>query len=126
MLPREPALTLQRFNDSPGAVRYLPIKQHARDERHNSLHDCSDVNVKERSDSDENQIEQQHSYVLCDHASVLRQADCVCTRKQAAVMRRTVNLHAGQLVGSALPIALSTGPGLRRSCRVKTSYRLEQ
>jgi hypothetical protein len=48
--------------------------QNARYERHNSHHDCSDADVKERSDSDENQIdrEQQHSNVLCHHALFLR------------------------------------------------------
>ena len=102
--------------------------QNARYERDNSHHDCSDADVKERSDSDENQIdrEQQHSNVFCDHASVLRQADCLCTQKQAAAMRRTVDLHARQFVGSAFLIALSMEPESRRSCHVKTSYRLEQ
>ena len=63
--------------------------------------------------------------VLCDRASVLRQADYLCTEKQTAPMRRIVDLHA-RLVGSAFLIALSTEPESRRSCRVKTSYRLEQ
>ena len=61
--------------------------------------------------------------VLCDRASVLRQADYLCTEKQTAPI---VDLYARQLVGSAFLIALSTEPESRRSCRVKTSYRLEQ
>ena len=53
--------------------------QNARYERHNSHHDCPDSDVKERSDSDKNQIdrEQQHSNVFCDHAPVLSRADCL-------------------------------------------------
>ena len=102
--------------------------QNARYERNNSNHDCSDADVKERSDSDENQIdrEQQHSNVFCDHASVLRQARCVCTQKKTAAMQRTVDLHARRIVGSAFLIVPSMEPGSRRSCRVKTSYRLER
>ena len=44
--------------------------QNACYERYNSHHDCSDANVKERGDSDKDQIdrEQQHSNVFC-HAS---------------------------------------------------------
>src|SRR4029077_7922600 len=58
----------------------------ARYERHNSHHDCPDSDVKERSDSDKNQIdrEQQHSNVFCDHAPVLSQADCLCTQKRGS------------------------------------------
>ena len=33
--------------------------QNAGYERHNSHHDCSDADVKERSDSDENQIDRE-------------------------------------------------------------------
>ena len=62
--------------------------QNARYERDNSHHDCSDADVKERSDSDENQIdrEQQHSNVFCDHASVLKQAGCLCTQKDRLLL----------------------------------------
>ena len=44
--------------------------QNARYERYNSHHDCTDGNVKKRSDPNKNQIngEQQHSNVFC-HAS---------------------------------------------------------
>ena len=129
MLPREPALTLQRFNDSPGrSPLFADQNQNARYECQNSHHDCADADVKERSDSDENQIdrEQQHSNVFCDHALVLRQAGCLCTQKAAAAMRRTVDLHARQLVGSGFLIALSREPGSLRSCRVQTSYSLER
>jgi hypothetical protein len=75
-VPRESVLTLQPFNDSTGALSplFTDQNQNARYERHNSHHDCSDADVKERSDSDENQInrEQEHSNVFCDHASVLK------------------------------------------------------
>ena len=59
--------------------------QNARYERYDSHDDCSDGDVKERGDSDKNQIdrEQQHSDVFCDHASFLRQRPCVCTPKTA-------------------------------------------
>jgi hypothetical protein len=82
--------------------------QNAGYECQNSHHDCADADVKERSDSDKNQIdrEQQHSNVFCDHASVLKQAGCLCTQKTAAAMRRTVDLHARQLVGCAFLLRL--------------------
>ena len=94
------------------AINYLPIKiKMPAIERHNSHHDCADADVKERSDSDENQIdrEQQHSNVFCDHALVLRQAGCLCTQKTAAAMRRTVDLHARQLVGFRFPYCTFDG-----------------
>jgi hypothetical protein len=58
--------------------------QNARYERYDSHHDCSNANVKERSDSDKNQInrEQQHSKVFCDHALVLTHAGRPCTKKK--------------------------------------------
>jgi hypothetical protein len=78
-------LTLQGFNDSTGARSplFADQNQNPRYERHNSHHDCSDADVKERSDSDEDEIdrEQQHSNVFCDHASVLKEAGCLCTQK---------------------------------------------
>jgi hypothetical protein len=62
--------------------------QNARQQRYDSHHDRSDSDVKERSDSDENQIdrEQQHSNIFCDHAPVLKQADCLCTQKRTAAV----------------------------------------
>ena len=105
--------------------------QNARYERQNSHHDCSDADVKERSDSDENQIdrEQQHSNVFCDHASVLRQAGCLCTQKTGLLLcgGTPFDLHArAARSDAAFLIAPSTEPGSLRSCRVKTSYRLER
>ena len=108
VLPREPVLTIQRFNDSPGrSPLFADQNQNPRYERHDSHHDCSDANVKERSDSNENQIdrEQQHSNVLCDHASVLRQAGCLCTQKQTAARRIRFSYCAleGTRIASLMP-----------------------
>jgi len=56
----ESVLTLRRFHDSRGRSPLLADQnQNARYERHNSHHDCSDGDVKERSDSDENQIDRE-------------------------------------------------------------------
>jgi len=48
--------------------------QNARDQRQNTHDNCSNPNVKERRDSDKNQIDgkQQHSNIFCDHAPFLR------------------------------------------------------
>jgi hypothetical protein len=60
VLPREPVLTLQRFNDLPGrSPLFADQNQNARNERHNSNYDWSDADVKERSDSDKNQIDRE-------------------------------------------------------------------
>ena len=47
--------------------------QNARYERYNSHHDCSDANVKERSDPNKNQVdrEQQHANAFCHNAPFL-------------------------------------------------------
>jgi len=45
--------------------------------------------VKERSDSDENQIdrEQQHPNIFCHHPSFVTQRPCVCTLKTGAAAK---------------------------------------
>jgi hypothetical protein len=54
------ALTLQWFNHSTGRSRlFADQNQNARYERHNSHHDCADADVKERSDSDKNEIDRE-------------------------------------------------------------------
>jgi hypothetical protein len=60
VLPRESVLTLQRFNDSPGrSPLFANQNQNARYESHNSHHDWSDADMKERSDSDKDQIDRE-------------------------------------------------------------------
>jgi hypothetical protein len=59
--------------------------QNARCERENSHYDCPDGNVKERGDSDENQVdgEQEHSKIFCDHhGCFLSQRSRICTLKK--------------------------------------------
>ena len=94
--------------------------QNARQQRYDSHHDRSDSDVKERSDSDENQIdrEQQHSNIFCDHASFLEQRARVCTLKSAARCENnnasrlfqieTLKLRADDLVGGARVIRVPT------------------
>ena len=70
------------------AELFADQNQNARDERNHSQHDCSDADMKERSDSDENQInrEQQHSNVFGDHVPVLKQTAWLCTQKRTAAV----------------------------------------
>src|SRR5947199_1900231 len=59
--------------------------QDARRERQNSHYDRRDGNVKQKSDSGENQVNcpQEHSEIFGDvHGSFLRQTVCICTLKK--------------------------------------------
>jgi hypothetical protein len=91
--PAPPVFASATFPTPPQGVGYSRIErrgqllfadqnQNARDERQNSHHDCADADVKERSDSNKDQVdrEQQHSDVF-RHASFFRQAAWLCTLK---------------------------------------------
>jgi hypothetical protein len=63
--------------------------QNARCKRENSHYDRRDRNMKERGDSDENQVnrEQEHSNVFSDHGVLLREGPRFCTLLICALLK---------------------------------------